>query len=973
MDDDTRTTLGGRLLTVVALGTLAAATAIGFSRVFTEGALGTLLAAALLATAVGVALERRGLALATAAAGGVLLLAIGWLVFPATLWFGLPTAATIEAVGTALREVGPQAREQISPTVPSAPLVLASLTAVYAACFSAHALAVRAASPALALAPSVALLAFSDSALRGVGSIPTAALFLIGALLLFLADGVRRIREWGPLRTRHGSGLAGRGLLLRGAGGAAAMTLTVAVLLPGILPFYGGAALVDVRSPVSGDADLNPLVSIGDSLNRSESIALFRVQSSAPLYWRLLALDQFDGETWRGADLQAFSGVEFEAGEGITAAGTDSTAAEITQSYEVMSDLGFSWIPAAFAPKRITIGDDPFRFDPDLATAVAQEPLQAGDRYEVVSAPSTPTPDELRADSAPATAEIENTFTQLPENLPAEVGRLASEWTAGAATPYDKAIAIQERLQSTEFRYDISVEPRADDQAIVRFLTVSKRGFCQQFAGSMAVMLRTLGIPARIAVGFTEGLLIAPDRYEVGTDDAHAWVEVFFPNYGWLAFEPTQSRTNTAAASYLAPAAVACDGPQCETTGRSAANPDTPRGGGAGAGRRRGQDADPIGVPDQVEPLESPWRRVVFPLVAVIVVVLLLGALLVPPAKAIRRRAHLRSTHDPRGQILATFSVFSERAADLGIERKRGETLDEYGRRLTLISTSEPAEASPALQLTGLTAEAAYGANPVSGSAGHGRTSGGPGRDRVDPSPSGTIAPTVACVRPRSAGRADRSGCLGVDVGRCIPQRPDEPSSIGPELAHVGLHAGHDLVDGHEEGELPLSQGVEDLAVPPADLEYADPVRHELDLGQVLIESGRSVQVVPGATHALQRHPPVEQRLDHLQRDQIAERVQARNSRTTSGALHRGLDQSDLIPIPKLPRRTAGELAGLMSRESFRRHAPPSNRSPSASRGCNIVTGASGKGQPSSVTHPWGRRRCLYRRPSGCDKPTRHE
>ncbi|MEX2274583.1 MAG: DUF3488 and transglutaminase-like domain-containing protein [Actinomycetota bacterium] len=723
MDDDTRTPFSGRLLTVVALGTIAAATAIGFSRVFTDGTVGTLVAAAWLATGIGITFERRGLALATLAAGGVLLLSIGWLVFPGTLWFGSPTPDTLRAIGTALSEVGPQAREQISPTTPSPALLLASLTAVYAASFSAHALAVRAASPALALAPSVALLAFADSALRGEGSIPTAALFLAGALLLLLADGMRRIREWGPLRTRRGSGLKSRGVLLRGAGGAAAMTLTIAVLLPGVLPFYDGGALIDVRSPVSGDPDLNPLVSIGDSLNRSDPISLFRVRSSMPTYWRLLALDEFDGETWRGGDLQAFSGFDYSTGDGITPVGTDATAAPVDQDYEILNDLGFSWIPTAFPPRELTIEDDSFRFDPDLATAVAQRPLEAGDRYQVTSTPSNPTPDELRTDVTLVSPEITNVFTQLPDDLPLEVSALAREWTAGATTTYDKAIAIQERLQSTEFRYDTDVQPRADDQAIVRFLTATKSGFCQQFAGSMAVMLRTLEIPARIAVGFTEGLVIGPDRYEVGTDDAHAWVEVYFPDHGWLAFEPTQSRTNTGAASYLAPSAVACDGPQCQSTTLNPANAGSRGDAQEGAGRKRGQDADPIGVPDPLQATTPAWRRAVIPAAIGIAGVLLLLIVLVPPAKAVRRRVRLRRAADPRARVLATFHVFADRAADLGLERRPGETIDEYSRRLTGPGLQPPASDHPAVLLSNLTERAAYAADPVSGSqaaaAGH--------------------------------------------------------------------------------------------------------------------------------------------------------------------------------------------------------------------------------------------------------------
>ena len=86
-----------------------------------------------------------------------------------------------------------------------------------------------------------------------------------------------------------------------------------------------------------------------------------------------------------------------------------------------------------------------------------------------------------------------------------EIADIARRWTQGATTPYAKALAIQDRLRSSEFTYDTSVEPRADGQALLEFLTQTKRGFCQQFATAMAVLLRELGYPARVAIGFTQG------------------------------------------------------------------------------------------------------------------------------------------------------------------------------------------------------------------------------------------------------------------------------------------------------------------------------------------------------------------------------------------------------------------------------------------------------------------------------------
>ncbi|MEX0989676.1 MAG: DUF3488 and transglutaminase-like domain-containing protein [Actinomycetota bacterium] len=739
MDDERHTPLGGRLLAVVALATITGATALAFSRVFTQGAALKLVFAAWLAIAVGVLLERRGLWLATVAAGGILILSIAWFVFPDTLWFGLPTSETFGRAGKALAQVGPQARRQVSPTAPIAPLLLASITAVSAAAFSAHALAVRAASPALALAPSVALIAFADAALRGEGTLPFAALFLGGAVLLLLADGVRRIREWGPVHTRGtpdphdadpqdtidaGPRARSAGALARRAGGAAALTLAIAVLAPGLLPGYGGEGLIAVRSSASGDPNLDPLVSIGDSLNRETPVKLFRVESDEPTYWRLLSLDTFDGTTWRADDLQAFDGMDLQSGSALPV-NPPAGATPSRQSFTVIDDLGFTWVPAAYPTTSLDLGGTSFKFDPDLGTIVAPEPLAGGTEYTAASLLPAPSPEELKLEPG-ADPGLEQRYVALPSDVPTVVENTAAAWTQGLSTDYERAFEIQERLRSptSGFRYDDGYETPDGRDPLVDFLSQSKRGFCQQFAGTMAVMLRSIGIPARVAVGFTTGVAIGVGRYEVSTDNAHAWVEVFFPNYGWLAFEPTPSRDNLAAASYLAPTTLTpCTGRNCETGPRRGDRGT--RSGAGGTGDRARPRADRIAndAPLPPAPLPEPsWRRYVAPTLGLVALFLAIGLALVPPAKALRRQVRLARarTKDPRELVLATYDVFAARAGDLGLRRQPNETFEEFGARVRLAAapTGGPrrANASDDLGLRSLTTlaeRAAFGAGPV--------------------------------------------------------------------------------------------------------------------------------------------------------------------------------------------------------------------------------------------------------------------
>jgi hypothetical protein len=120
-----------------------------------------------------------------------------------------------------------------------------------------------------------------------------------------------------------------------------------------------------------------------------------------------------------------------------------------------------------------------------------------------------------------------------------EAYRLARRLAAGAATPYDFALAVESYLHHG---YTYNENPPASARAypLTSFLFTTKLGYCQQFAGAMALLLRMGGVPARVAVGFTQGHFdAATHRWQVTDSDAHAWVEAWFPRYGWVSFDPT--------------------------------------------------------------------------------------------------------------------------------------------------------------------------------------------------------------------------------------------------------------------------------------------------------------------------------------------------------------------------------------------------------------------------------------------------
>ncbi|MCL6648547.1 MAG: transglutaminase domain-containing protein [Chloroflexi bacterium] len=167
---------------------------------------------------------------------------------------------------------------------------------------------------------------------------------------------------------------------------------------------------------------------------------------------------------------------------------------------------------------------------------------RAPTQYSVVSSVSTASERELRNASTDYPGWISERYLQLPANVSERVRRLAVELTAGATNPYDKATRIQDYLRTFRYNEQIDAPPPGADP-LEHFLFSAREGYCDYFATAMVVMLRTLGIPARISAGYYTGEFDANKGYYLVREaNTHAWPEVFFPDYGWIEFEPTPSR-----------------------------------------------------------------------------------------------------------------------------------------------------------------------------------------------------------------------------------------------------------------------------------------------------------------------------------------------------------------------------------------------------------------------------------------------
>ncbi len=195
----------------------------------------------------------------------------------------------------------------------------------------------------------------------------------------------------------------------------------------------------------------------------------------------------------------------------------------------------------------------PIRYQEETSTLIVDPDATSADgtSYSVRSAIMDLSPEQLRSADPNVPAEL-SSMLDLPADFSDSVRQTATDVVAGATTPYDQALALQDFFRSSGgFVYDLEIDSGHSDDAIESFLE-TRRGYCEQFAGTFAAMARAVGLPARVAVGFTWGD-VDPDQpgvYQVRGRNAHAWPEVYLGAYGWVGFEPTPGRGSPSGESY---------------------------------------------------------------------------------------------------------------------------------------------------------------------------------------------------------------------------------------------------------------------------------------------------------------------------------------------------------------------------------------------------------------------------------------
>ena len=263
------------------------------------------------------------------------------------------------------------------------------------------------------------------------------------------------------------------------------------------------------------------------------------------LHWRGVALANFDGHTWSNPHDQfllrrqpdnsfAVPHAELSANSYATA----SPAREKLIHYRVlMEPIGTNvfflapWARSVNGDYRMLAMDSSGAvFDYDNRRAISQ--------YAATSDIATPAAADLRTAGRSYPQQISATYLKVPE-LDPRVPQLAAEITKSSGNDYDKAAAIEQHLR-TRYGYTLELPRTTLKDPIANFLFERKQGHCEYFASSMAVMLRTLGIPSRVVTGFrSDEFNDLTGSYVIRAKNAHAWVEAYVPGYGWQTFDPT--------------------------------------------------------------------------------------------------------------------------------------------------------------------------------------------------------------------------------------------------------------------------------------------------------------------------------------------------------------------------------------------------------------------------------------------------
>ncbi|TWP52510.1 DUF4129 domain-containing protein [Lentzea tibetensis] len=637
----------------------------------------------------GVAALCRWRALATpllAVAGLALVTVYG--VFGDTVRYGLPTSRTGAAVLDGALHGWNRMLTVAVPADPWGELLVAPVLVVWAAAFSAVAIVLRTRNVLAPLVPP--LLAFLFALLvvgNQAGGHATATVVFLTAALSLIAIRAHRGTGGDAVRIDRQRSLPVAALVT--AGLMVAVSALFGIVGGQVLPLASGQHRFDPRDvlapPITSTDTLTPLATLKSQLIEDPPRTLFTVRIDRDAAdgvdrVRTAALDVFDGTTWTSADTYRVAGSHLSVDPALT------RSRPVTARVE-LQELSGPHLPVLGWPSRLAAGGDSagrLGFDPSSGVVVSATPSLYGLSYDLtgevssrdeglpLALPSTKAPEDARARELPA---------GMPEPLREEAQRAAG----AGSTPYDRLTALEDRLGSQS--YELDRPPGHSYAAITRLLTDrdTGTGYAEQHAAAFTVLARAWGYPARVAVGYR--LRDYQDgAFPVTTADAHAWPEVHFADYGWVAFEPTTPDNERPPPRPSGVPQVVPPRPTPSTTVLAVAPPASAEPAGPGDGP--GLDWNTV--------LRS--SALVLP-ASLLLVVLGCGGITFVKAHR-RRRRRLDPGH--AAQVLGAWHELTDRLTERGITPPVSLTFHEVAQhvRLGLGAAAHSVEASAALATT---------------------------------------------------------------------------------------------------------------------------------------------------------------------------------------------------------------------------------------------------------------------------------
>ncbi|HVE77106.1 MAG TPA: DUF3488 and transglutaminase-like domain-containing protein [Actinomycetota bacterium] len=473
--------------------------------------------------------------------------------------------------------------------------------------------------------------------------------------------------------------------------------------IPNFLPLPSGAGIVNPGLPNQsgpGDEPVNPqggaYFGFGNFMDlrargKLSDDLVMRVRATRSAFWRGAVFDTYDKSSWTDSTerMRPLIGPPVH----LSAEPTSAETVPLVQTFYVVAQqpniifAAYNPVEVWFPTTRIEVSDhlglrSPVLLEPEsVYSVVSRVPIYT--RESLSQATVAPGGEgalpegRVRIGGQLLREEFHRRYTQLPQGLPKRVKDLALEITGAEETVLGKALAIERWLaQNTEYEIDIPAQPKGTD-AVDQFLFEDRRGYCEQIASSMALMLRAAGVPTRLATGYAPGdRNVLSGFFDVRQSDAHSWVEVFFPGVGWVEFDPTHEVPAASSNAESSP------GLELLKTITAAIGRAVPDGMGAAAGR---------GLQAALRAVASNGEVAAVILLAVAAAI---GgaALMRPRITAFLRRRRLRMfDRAPPGEALAgAFGVVEAAGRDAGMPRAPSATPREYAASLRrLLSESE--------------------------------------------------------------------------------------------------------------------------------------------------------------------------------------------------------------------------------------------------------------------------------------------